>query len=326
LIRRLRATKGRKLGFEQGGGGRLWPALLILALAHGTVLLAGVLSPYDPTRQHRDYPYAPPTKIHFVDAAHNVHLRPFVYALVAREDGNGYEESRNHIYPLRLLIAQSSTSPSGELRTTRRLFGVGAPAMLYLLGSDGYGRDQFSRLLYGGRISLLAGLLAAVLSLGMGTILGAISGLYQGWTDTVVMRGAELFMALPWLYLLFTVRAFLPLAIRPEQAFLLLIAVVGIVGWARPARMIRAAVLSAKERPYVTAARGFGASEFYLLRRHILPQTLNVILTQAAILRRSRAILRSLLSPPLFPSTKRRFPVLLYYPETIFSRYCPHPL
>jgi peptide/nickel transport system permease protein len=98
------------------------------------------------------------------------------------------------------------------------------------------------------------------------------------------MRLAELFLALPWLYLLFALRAFLPLAVSPLEAFLLIIGVLGAVGWARPARLVRGVVLSAKERDFVRAARGFGATDRYLLRRHILPATSSVLLTQAAIL------------------------------------------
>src|SRR6059058_3540698 len=98
------------------------------------------------------------------------------------------------------------------------------------------------------------------------------------------MRLAELFLALPWLYLLFALRAFLPLAVGPLQAFFLIVAVLGMVGWARPARLVRGVVLSAKERDFVRAARGFGATDGYLLRRHILPETSSVLLTQAAIL------------------------------------------
>ena len=98
------------------------------------------------------------------------------------------------------------------------------------------------------------------------------------------MRLTELFLALPWLYLLFTVRAFLPLHISPAHAFLLLIAVVGVTGWARPARLVRGLALSARERDFVLAARGFGASNLHLLCRHILPETYGVLLTQAALL------------------------------------------
>ena len=110
------------------------------------------------------------------------------------------------------------------------------------------------------------------------------AGYFGGWRDELLMRIAELFLALPWLYLLFAFRAFLPLAVSPFDSFLLVVLVIGMVGWARPARLVRGVVLSAKERDFVRAARGFGASDFYLLRRHILPETAGVLLTQAAIL------------------------------------------
>ena len=97
----------------------------------------------------------------------------------------------------------------------------------------------------------------------------------------LLMRGGELFLALPWLYLLFAVRAALPLHISQWQVFLLLVSVMGLIGWARPARLIRGVVLSARERNFVLAARGFGASDAYLLRRHVLPQTYAVMLTQS---------------------------------------------
>jgi peptide/nickel transport system permease protein len=155
---------------------------------------------------------------------------------------------------------------------------------IYLLGSDAFGRDQFSRILYGGQLSLLAGLLGAGLTLLLGALIGATAGYYGGWRDSLLMRAAELFAALPWLYLLFALRAFLPLAVSPVRAFFLIVVVLGAVGWARPARLVRGVVLSAKARDFVRAARGFGATDAYLLRRHILPETSSVILTQAAIL------------------------------------------
>jgi peptide/nickel transport system permease protein len=113
---------------------------------------------------------------------------------------------------------------------------------------------------------------------------GAAAGYFGGWRDDALMRVAELFLSLPWLYLLFALRAFLPLSVSPLKAFFLIVAVIGAVGWARPARLVRGVVLSAKERDFVRAARGFGASDLYLLRRHVLPETSSILLTQAAIL------------------------------------------
>jgi peptide/nickel transport system permease protein len=155
---------------------------------------------------------------------------------------------------------------------------------MFLAGTDSYGRDQFSRILYGGQISVAAGILATAISLALGTLIGGISGFWGKWIDEWAMRFAELFLVLPWLYVLFGVRAFLPLHLSSAQTFLLLIAVIGTIGWARPARLIRGIVLSAKNQNYVAASRGFGASDIYLLRRHVLPQTYGVLLTQAALL------------------------------------------
>jgi peptide/nickel transport system permease protein len=248
-------------------------ALAALAVSHGSVLLAGFFAPYDYASPDRELPFAPPTRIHFIDDQRKLHLRPFVYRwrVNAQSDG-GYREDRSLAYPVHFLVAGP------------RLFGADRPAKIFLIGSDAYGRDQFSRFLYGGRISLLAGLLATAVSLSLGLVLGGPAGFYGGWLDELIMRTAEIFLALPWLYLLFAVRAFLPLQIAPNGIFLLLITVMGIVGWARPARLIRGVVLSAKERDYVLAARGFGASGSYLLRRHVLPQASGVVVAQAAVL------------------------------------------
>jgi peptide/nickel transport system permease protein len=156
--------------------------------------------------------------------------------------------------------------------------------VVFLAGTDAYGRDVFSRILYGGRISIATGLIATALALGIGLVWGMVAGFRGGWTDGVMMRGAELFLALPWLYLLLAVRAFLPLQISPTQAFLLMVVIIGSVGWVRPARLVRGLVLSLRERPYVEAARGFGAGGMYLIRRHILPETAGLLVTQATIL------------------------------------------
>jgi peptide/nickel transport system permease protein len=250
---------------------KLWLTLALLAGLHAVIVLAGWIAPYHYAEQHRDYPFAPPARVRFHDAAHRFHLRPFVYGLIQDLPGGDYREDRGHVYPIDFFVHG-------------RLFGVGAPGVLFLWGSDGFGRDVFSRVLYGGQVSLLTGLVAAFLSLSLGLLFGTLAGFHGGWVDGLLMRGGELFLALPWLYLLLGVRAFLPLHISPAQAFFLLVAIIGTVGWVRPARMVRGVVLSARERGFVLAARGFGATPRYLMRRHILPLTWSVVLTQATVL------------------------------------------
>ena len=260
-------------------------ALLLLAAVHLAALAAGFLSPYPPLEQDRTLPYAPPTNVRFVDDAGRFHARPFVYALLADEGAPGaYVEDRSRAFPIRFLVAGAPYRFAGVVPARLRLFGVEEPARVFVLGTDGLGRDQLSRLLHGAQVSLLAGLLAATLSLSLGWTFGTIAGYRGGWVDTAAMRVADVFLALPWLYLLLAVRAALPLHVPPAQAFLMIVVVVGLVDWARPARLVRGVVLSGKERGYVLAARGFGASDAHIVRRHILPHTVPLLLTQAAIL------------------------------------------
>ncbi len=248
-------------------------------------LFSGFFAPYDYAEQNRNLTYAPPSRLHFRDAQGMFHWRPRVCLLVERSGTFGaYDEDRNSCLPVRFLIRGTRYRVLCIFESDWHLLAVSPPAKIFLLGSDGYGRDEWSRLLYGSRLSLFAGLLATVLTLGLGVVLGTIAGYYGGWCDAIVMRCVELFLALPWLYLLFALRAFLPLHISPSQAFLLLIGVIGVVGWARPARLIRGVVLSGKERSYVLAARMFGGSDLYLMRRHVAPHTYGILLTQAALL------------------------------------------
>ncbi len=264
---------------------KTWAAATLLVALHMAILFAGFIAPYDPVSQNRDLPFVPPTRPHFFDSQGHFHLRPFTYQWVSRSQGlYEYEEARERAYPIHFYVKGPEYRVAGLFSSHTHWFGVEAPAQLFLAGSDNYGRDQFSRILYGGRISLAAGLLATLISLSLGLLLGAISGFCGRWIDESLMRTAELFLVLPWLYLLLAVRAFLPLHVSPVQTFFLLVAVIGSVGWARPARLIRGVVLSAKTRKYVAASRGFGASNAYILRRHVLPHTYGVLLTQAALL------------------------------------------
>ncbi|MFZ0332964.1 MAG: ABC transporter permease [Candidatus Acidiferrales bacterium] len=264
---------------------KLWVTFAVLVGFHGAILFAGFFAPYSFSAQDREAPYAPPSHIHFVDSHGKFRGRPFVYGL--KDDLQNYDSYRidfQQIYPLRFFVQGAPYKVAGLFVSRTHLFGTAAAGRVFLMGTDGYGRDQFSRLLYGGQISLAAGWIAAAFSILFGAIIGSLAGFYGGWLDDVLMRGGELFLALPWLYLLFAVRAALPLQVAQWQVFLLLVVVIGLIGWARPARLIRGIVLSAKERNFVTAARAFGASDAYLLRRHVLPQAYGVMLTQMTLL------------------------------------------
>jgi peptide/nickel transport system permease protein len=253
---------------------------------HLILLCAGFFAPYDPATQDRKLPYAPPTRVHFKDSS-GFHLRPFIYAwtiLLDSDQAGSYQEDRSREYPIRFFVSGSSYRLLGIYATSLHFFGVGAPGKILIFGTDGYGRDEFSRVLYGGQISVAAGITATFIALLTGSFLGIIAGYYGHWIDESLMGVTELFLSLPWLYFLLGVRAFLPLHLSTLRTFFLLTTVIGLIGWARPARLVRGFVLSSRNRNYVLAARGFGGSDFYILRRHLLPEVSGLLLTQAALL------------------------------------------
>ncbi|MGH9632819.1 MAG: ABC transporter permease, partial [Bryobacteraceae bacterium] len=228
------------------------PARLVISLAwltalHIAVIGAGFFAPYDDAKQNRTMPFAPPTRVYFVDEQGEWYWRPFVCLWAPRPDGlTGYVEDCSRRFPLRFFVSGARHSFAGVLESQRHLFGIEKPAVIYLMGTDKYGRDQFSRFLHGGQVSLLAGVLACAVSLSVSLLLGIMAGFYGNWIDEVIMSLSELFLGLPWLYLLFAVRAFLPLHMDPSAAFLLVVTLIGLLGWARPARLIRGVVLSGR--------------------------------------------------------------------------------
>jgi peptide/nickel transport system permease protein len=256
--------------------------LIALAIAlHAMLLFAGFIAPCDPTAQNRALPHAPPTHLQ-LRGTDGWHFRPFVYRSIPGPDG--YDQDRSQAFPIRFLVRGSSYRILGMIPSTRHLFGVDHPGQIALFGTDGFGRDEFSRVLHGGQISVAAGIAATLIALSAGTLIGLLAGFYGRWIDESLMAGSELFLSLPWLYFLLGVRAFLPLHLSPVRTFFLLTCVIGLIGWTRPARLVRGIVLSVRSRNFVLAAQGFGGSDLYVIRRHIFPEVWTVLLTQAALL------------------------------------------
>lgn len=177
-----------------------------------------------------------------------------------------------------------------------RAFANTPPGRQFWLGSDEYGRDIWSRLLHAGRWSMLSGALAVGLSLGGGTLMGLAASLAPRFFEAAILWLADLTLSLPWLYLLFALRAMLPLSLPPETALLVVIALVGCAGWATPARLVRAKAQSVLTMDYVRASRAFGASRAHILLRHVLPALGPVLSAQLFVLLPQYVLAESALS------------------------------
>lgn len=238
-------------------------SLGILAFFYLLALLADFVAPYPYDLQNRKAPYHPPTKVHLFYKGHFAGPYVHPYRLV-NPIFKTYKEDKSRICK----VSFFTKTPYGF-----KLFYTPPSCGIYLLGTDKLGRDIFSRLLYGARISLSVGLLGVSITFLLGVLFGGIAGYYGGWVDTLVMRGTEILMSVPGFYLMLALRALFPLDMSSVEVFFLIVFILSFVGWASLARVIRGLVLSYREQEYVLAAKTYGASTLRILFKHILPNT-----------------------------------------------------
>jgi len=151
------------------------------------------------------------------------------------------------------------------------------PSREHLLGTDEVGRDVLTRLFYGGRVSLAVGILASLAEIAIGVVMGAIAGFFGGKVDAVIMRITDIIMCFPF----FVVAIVMAAIVGPSMVNLIFI--IAILEWTKIARIVRAEVLSLKERDFITASRSMGLNEFEIIVRHVLPNTFASILVFATL-------------------------------------------
>lgn len=298
LWRRLRRNRIAMTG--------LW----ILGGMYFLAIFAGFFAPYHYDHQFRDTTLRSPHAfggVRFRDAQDQFHWRPFVYGITKERtlDDRGevvlkFEEDTSRRHPIRWFVEGDEWTLLGLIAMDTHLFGVdarwvGAPppaegepardplGVIYLLGSDMYGRDILSRLLHGGLISLTVGLVGIAISMSLGMLMGGIAGYFGGAADFLLMRTVEVIMAVPGIYLILTLRSAFPTNLSSVATYFLIVVILAFIGWAANARVIRGMVLSIREQDYVIAARALGVSHLAIIVRHILPNTLSYVIVTATL-------------------------------------------
>ncbi|WP_055077502.1 ABC transporter permease [Pseudanabaena sp. 'Roaring Creek'] len=250
-----------------------WIGIIILTFFYAASLFADFMTPYGVNESVKNGALLPPTQIYWHDRQGQyigAHVYPTTQGKVDMETGD------------RALIVDYTQPSQIQLFKAGHLFKT-SNAPLNLLGTDEQGRDQLTRLLHGGRISLLIGFIGTIISYTIGCLVGGISGYIGGWLDVVLMRFVEVLMSVPSIYLLVALAAILPPQISNTQRFALIIAIISFVSWSGLARIIRGQVLSIKEQTFILAARASGASPLRIIIKHVLPQTITFIIISATL-------------------------------------------
>src|SRR5699024_7217360 len=225
-------------------------SLAFLAIFYILAIFAGFVAPQGLQSYDSEYVNAPPTKIHFFDEEGNFHFRPFVYGLERTRDpetyGNKFVEDKEDKYPIEFFVEGEEYKFLGLFPTKIHLFGVKDPGEVFLLGTDGMGRDLFSRIILGSRVSLSIPLVGVTISLIIGIILGGISGYFGGWVDAIIQRIIEVFRSFPTLPLWMALSAAIPAGVDVVLMYLYIVIIISFIEWTGLARVVRGQFMSLK--------------------------------------------------------------------------------
>jgi peptide/nickel transport system permease protein len=269
--------------------------LVILVLLYLMAIFADFIAPYGADNQVRDLQWAPPTGLRLSDDQ-GFSLRPFIYPIRSYIDENfevRQDQDRTQRCYLRLLVEGDEHRLLGLIPMRTRLFGFDPPpqpaesdtyySRFFLMGADVAGRDVFSRICYGARISMTIGLVGEALVLVIGLLIGGISGYAGGLIDDLLQRLCEMMMLLPGFYLLLMLRFMFPSDMNSVTVYFAVVTILALVSWPGLARIIRGMVLSIRTRDFVQSAHAIGQRPIRIIIRHILPNTAGYVIVSATL-------------------------------------------
>jgi len=256
-------------------------AIIVLFLLYIFIAFAGFFAPYSKFFSDRNLSYSPPSKIYVINQEGKLSF-PYTYNYKRQFNPQtfkmDYTSDKSEKYFLKFFSKGDKYKLFGFIPGNIHFVKVDNPGRLFLLGTDINGRDVFSRLFYGGQISLTIGFLALFISFPIGLLYGGISGYFGGRTDALMMRFAEAIMSIPSFYLLISLAAILPANMTSAQRFTLITVILAFIGWAGFSRVVRGMTLSIKNREFIEASRAIGASSLRIITKHILPQTTSYVI------------------------------------------------
>ena len=256
-------------------------ALIVLGAIYFALFFADFIAPYTKDFSDRTMAYVPPSKIFTIDE-NGKFSKPYTYNYKREFDPAElkivYTLDKSQKHYVKFFSQGQKYKFLGLIPMKRHLVTTDENGRLYLLGTDINGRDVFSRILFGGRISMTIGFLALFVLFPIGLLYGGIAGYLGGKTDIIMMRFAEAVMSIPSFYLLIILASILPSGMTSIQRFMLIVVILALIGWAGFARVVRGMVLSIKNQEYVQSAKSIGASKLRIIVKHILPQTTSFVI------------------------------------------------
>lgn len=271
-------------------------SMVIIAIMYTVALFAGFFAPQDKTTYSRHYTQAPPQTIHWFD---NGKFGPYVYGYKQETDPRTFErrytEDRDNKIPLGFFVKGDpySIGLSGipvewlnwlHIDTRVHFFGAknhGDP--FYLFGADDLGRDVWSRVIFASQISLSVGLVGVFLSLGLGILLGGLSGLIGGWIDTLIQRCIELLRSIPDIPLWMAMATAVPPRWDPVLVYFGITVILSLLGWTSMARVVRGKFLALREEDFILAAELDGVPRQRIIVKHMVPSFLSHIIASVTL-------------------------------------------